>query len=451
MSYRALSRRAAGALGFLVIATGMAQAGGLAIHEQSPYGQGASFAGIAAGGALSSMFWNPATMTQQAGLQSESAFSGIFGSTKNNPTSGPLLGLGGTGNVDHPAVVPASYYSYQVNPNLWLGLSITSPFGIAETFPDNWAGRAYAAGGENLMTFNFNPSVAYKINDMFSVGVGLQVQYAHASFTQGILGLPFPFGAGGPGLTQQGGLSGSGYGFGWTAGVTVTPTPTTSIGIGYRSGIDQKINGTLVLPGGPAFNPPFSTPGSINTSFRLPGILSVGLRQRLTSQWTALATVEWTNWARIGTSPILQPNGAQATLVTNPIAVPFEWKDGWFYSAGAEYEWSPQWTLRGGIAWEKSPVTDAVRGLVIPDNDRLWLSAGASWKYNSKITFDLAYSHGFVRSTSVNLTDTSNPLFAAGKGTYTGTVDTHFDIFSIALRYRFDTPAAAVRPLITKG
>ena len=125
-------------------------------------------------------------------------------------------------------------------------------------------------------------------------------------------------------------------------------------------------------------------------------------------------------------------------------------KDGWFYAAGAEYEWTPQWTLRAGVAWEKSPVTDAVRGLVVPDNDRLWLSAGASWKYSSKITFDLAYSHGFVRSTSVNLVNTSNPLFSPLKGTYTGTVDTHFDIFSVALRYRFDAPSAPAK-LITKG
>ena len=42
--------RAGTALGFLVIASAQANAGGFAVHEQSAYGQGASFAGIAAGG-----------------------------------------------------------------------------------------------------------------------------------------------------------------------------------------------------------------------------------------------------------------------------------------------------------------------------------------------------------------------------------------------------------------
>jgi hypothetical protein len=50
--------RATSALGLLAIATAQANAGGFAVHEQSVYGQGTSFAGIAAGGALSSMYWN---------------------------------------------------------------------------------------------------------------------------------------------------------------------------------------------------------------------------------------------------------------------------------------------------------------------------------------------------------------------------------------------------------
>jgi len=55
--------RVGSVLGLLIVASAQANAGGLAVHEQSTYGQGTSVAGIAAGGALSSMFWNPATMT----------------------------------------------------------------------------------------------------------------------------------------------------------------------------------------------------------------------------------------------------------------------------------------------------------------------------------------------------------------------------------------------------
>ena len=67
--------RAGTALGILIIATAQANAGAFAIREQSTYGQGTSFAGVAAGGSLSSMFWNPATMTQFKGIVSENGFS----------------------------------------------------------------------------------------------------------------------------------------------------------------------------------------------------------------------------------------------------------------------------------------------------------------------------------------------------------------------------------------
>ncbi len=55
-----------------------AEAGGFAIREQSAYGQGSSFAGIAAGGSLSSMFWNPATLAGVSVFELEGVASGVF-------------------------------------------------------------------------------------------------------------------------------------------------------------------------------------------------------------------------------------------------------------------------------------------------------------------------------------------------------------------------------------
>ena len=76
-SNRTLARSAA-ALGALLAATA-AQAGGFGIREQSATAQGESFAGVAAGsGGLSSMFWNPATITMTPGIQTEAHGSVII-------------------------------------------------------------------------------------------------------------------------------------------------------------------------------------------------------------------------------------------------------------------------------------------------------------------------------------------------------------------------------------
>src|SRR2546427_4249140 len=199
--------RAGTALGLLVAVSAQATAGGLAAHEQSVYGQGSSFAGIAAGGALSSMFFNPATMTQVPGIVSETDVSGVFPFASHTPTGGILAGapfnFPGTSNVGEAVPLPAGYTSYQFAPNLWFGLSINAPFGLSENFPDRWAGRFYASGNELLKTYNATPTLAWQINDWISVGAGVQIQYAKAIFETGLPGGPgfggLPGGLGGVG------------------------------------------------------------------------------------------------------------------------------------------------------------------------------------------------------------------------------------------------------------
>jgi long-chain fatty acid transport protein len=435
--------RAGTALGFIVVATAQAGAGAFAIREQSTIGQGASFAGVAAGGAPSSTFWNPATMTQMPGIQSESTATGVFPYATHSPQAGSTFGtLGGASNSGQAGLVPGSYFSYQFNPNLWLGVSVSAPFGLSVSFPDRWAGRNYA-GDTTLETYNATPMLAYRINDWISVGVGVQIQYAKADLNNG---LP-------TGLGQSFDIKGRGWGYGATAGVTLTPTPTTTIGLGWRSAINQKIQGTLLLPGGAGFNPPFSTPGSVETTLDLPDVVSLGIRQRLDQNWTLLGTVEWSNWSRIGTSTINQLNGAPATILAGlgggPVTLPFKYDDGWFFSAGSEYRWNERLTLRSGIGYEISPITDQVRTPRLPDNDRFWASVGASWEVWRGFSFDVAYSHLWVKDPNINISAASgNPWFNGV--TYIGDVSAHVDILSVGMRYRWDEAAPGKKPLITK-
>jgi long-chain fatty acid transport protein len=420
--------RAGTALGLLVIASAQADAGGFAVREQSPYGQGSSFAGVAAGGALSSMFWNPATMTQFQGIVSETDVSGIFPHASNTPTGGTLAGppfnLPGA-LIQEPSGLIAGYTSYQFSPNLWLGMSINAPFGLNINYPDAWAGRNY--GGQTLLkTYNATPTIAWRINDWISVGAGVQIQNAKASLELGI----------GPATGVQATVRGTGMAYGATAGVTLTPTPTTTIGLGWRSGLNQKIDGVLVTN----FTLPGTTVGSAETTLDLPDVVSLGIRQRLDPRWTVMGTAEWSNWSRIGTSAVNQLNGAPATVLAGfgggAVTIPFQYRDGWFFSGGVEYIWSDQLTVRGGVGYEISPVTDQVRVPIVPDNNRVWGSIGATWQVMRGMHFDVAYSHIWVQDPNINITP-GNPFFIPGLP-YVGTVDAHVDVLSAALVIRLD-------------
>ena len=430
---------ACGSLGVVIAASPAANAGGFAIREQSTYGQGSSFAGIAAGGNLSGMFWNPAVMTQFAGIQSASTYTGIFGYASHTPSPGSTFGvLGAAPNSAEPSLVPGSYFSYQLYPNLWLGLSFNAPFGLSVTFPDAWAGRNYT-GDTTLSTYNAVPTVAYRINDWLSVGGGVQIEYGHADLALGLPVNGFGLAAGSASLGNRLDIEGNGWGYGFTAGVTLTPTPATTVGVGWRSAINQKISGTLTLPIGPFFTPQFgSTPGHASTTLDLPDIVTGSIRHRLDSQWTLLGTVEWSNWSRIGTSTIFQSSGPPATVAGRPVALPFQYRDGWFFSAGAEYMWTDRTQLRAGVAYEITPVTDQVRTPVVPDNDRVWLSVGASYNIWRGLTANLGYSHLFVKDPSINISAASGNPWFNGVVTYIGSTSAHVDIISVGLDWRWD-------------
>jgi long-chain fatty acid transport protein len=438
MSFRGLKAvlLACGGVAALIAATADANAGGFAIREQSAYGQGSSFAGIAAGGALSSMFWNPATMTQFAGKNYEFDGSMIFPHASHTSTTSTLTGAlcGGTGlycsgvdNSGSSAIVPSSYSSWQLSDRFWIGMSTNAPFGLGVTFPRTWAGAGYAQDSR-IETYNFAPSVAYKINDWISVGAGVQVQYMRVSYDT--LTTAFPVG--------WGTISGSGWGYGFTAGVTLTPMPATVIGIGYRSAIDQKINGNMELSSAV----PASTRGPVDLTLNLPDMVTVGLRQGIGDRFTLLAGFEWSNWSRIGTANLNAPAGP-ATIGGTVIKFPFQYSDGYFYSLGGEYIVDPSLTVRAGIAFEQSPITDSVRTPRLPDNDRMWYSVGASYKHPQfkGLTFDLAYTYIDVKDTPINISAASGNPWLNATGTFIGSVDEHVHIIALAARYQWDAAA----------
>src|SRR4051812_50126254 len=106
---------AAVSLGALAAATTGATAGAFALREQSATAQGQSFAGAASGsGGLSSIFWNPATITMSPGWQSQVSASLIVLDADITPRDGtsPLLGRTPSGDIGQAAAIPSTYSSY---------------------------------------------------------------------------------------------------------------------------------------------------------------------------------------------------------------------------------------------------------------------------------------------------------------------------------------------------
>src|SRR5215831_16688980 len=106
--------RLAGAAVLVSMGAIEANAGAFGLREQSTVGQGDAFAGVAAGGAPSSMYWNPATMTQTPGRALEANATGILGNVNQNPAAGStLVPFGGANDTGSPALIVSGYTTWQ--------------------------------------------------------------------------------------------------------------------------------------------------------------------------------------------------------------------------------------------------------------------------------------------------------------------------------------------------
>ena len=437
------------AAGSIVAATSVAQAGGFALREQSAAGQGLSFAGAAAGGAgLASMFWNPATMTNYQGIQTSVGVTALIPYTSLTNVSGTsagyatFTGKSTSGDMALDAILPNAYLSWQLNQNIWLGLSVNAPYGLA-TKPDSaYVGRTYGSTSA-AKSKEVTASVAYKFNEMVSVAAGLRYLDLKARYTTAAAR------PGNPSDWPVLGLDGDGAALGYTLGITLKPMDGTEIGLGYRSQVKPTLKGDFF--GATAALGAASYDKPVQLSVPLPQMITVGVKHKITQDLTLLAGYEWTQWSTLK-SPAVTFTNSGSTHPAFPTGLPFEYKDGWYASLGGEYKWDSKLTLRTGLAFESTPIKDESRSVRLPDNDRIWTSIGAGYKFSEQLSLDLGYTHIFPKSTKVSILDASNPNYNT-KATYSAAyidklnvdVKAHVDIISVNLTYRFDTPAPSTR------
>lgn len=388
----------------------VAHAGAFAVRTQSAYGQGSSFAGIAAGGSLSSMFWNPANLSDVQRIETELVGSGIFPEVDVKLDPQPLLGFPGSdeGNIAHAAFIPAGYAAHRLNDRVVLGVGINVPFGLATKYDgDSILHQTGVAGKSEVFSLNVNPAVSLEVTDWLAFALGAQVQYFQARLTRQALG---PLG--------NSTLDGDDVGFGLTAGIKVTPVPGTEIGLGYRSFIDHELDGKLETGNAGAFHVKYD-------NVNLPDVVTLGIRQRITDRFRVMAGAEWTNWSRFDTVKV---EGGPA-----PIDLPFEYDDGWLFSLGAEFDATQRATVRAGIGYELSPIDDNVRNYRLPYNDGLLLSAGTSYRLGERFSFDIGYSFFSVEDMEILAANSGGP---DANGPFSGRADTHVHYIAAAIKWK---------------
>ena len=413
-----------------------AQAAGFALKEQSAIDQGASYAGAAArADDPSTLFFNPAGITKLPGYQISISGSLIMpqstlesGSASFNTPFGTLP-LGGTTGQDaaETVLLPSFYATAEITPDWHVGLAVTSPFGLTTKYDTPSVARYYALTS-NLRTYNITPSVAWQVVPQLSVSAGLQIQVANANLSQAV-----NYGAIGLALNPQ--LAALGYApgkkdgiasvkgndtaVGWQVGLLYEPLTGTRLGFDYRSPIFHNLTGDVTTQA------PYPLPSTVsNGAAKLvtPDTFSFAVAQDV-GDFTLLGSVDYTLWSRF--KQLLVTSGGPDSLTQE------NWNNSVMVSVGADWRVAQQWTLRAGLAYDQTPVDNSFRTPRIPDNNRYWLSLGATWKPIPKLAISAAYSHIFVPSSSVNLVDLGPGTPNYLRGNLSATYDNQINIVSL--------------------
>jgi long-chain fatty acid transport protein len=352
---------------------------------------------------------NPANLVDVQGREFQFTPSLVYMSIDYHAPSGAS-----THTIDPWKPLPNAFASIPLKQDKFAaGVGITVPYGLANEWDTSLSSplRYAAPHIAGLKTINVNPSVAAKLFDQLSVGVGLDVMYSEVLFKQ-FLSPAFP--------DFEAKAKGDGFGFGGNIGITWQMTERQRLAVTYRSPITVDYDGHFHLTGIPGGGTSVTDFGS---KIKFPTIVAVGYGIQLTPAIRVETDFEWLQFSRFDSLPInvgSNPFVPSMNLAQN-------WKDTFTAGIGGDWRFAGNWILRAGYQFYESPVPNSTFSPAIPDANQNVITVGLAYKYK-RHALELAYGLDFYDQR--HITNNQNPAF-------NGTYDINVHLFSLAYRYSF--------------
>jgi len=388
------------------------------ILEQSPAHLGKAFAGTASDIAdATSVFFNPAGIVELDGSTFTLGANAIFTQATFHDENSNTNGV--TGKTDEIGYVPNIYYVHPLSERFSFGLGINAPYGLASDYENNWYGR-YLATHSDLEVANFNAVAAYAVTDTVSLGLGINYQRADVTLESqfdSTLGVNPS-----PATDSSAKIQGDDDSFAADVSLYYAPTEKTSIGLIWRQGGEFDLEGDasfalnpLCSPGAgyPTGAPPAPTTGTIcaaslttvagdaEARVHLPDTITLSSSHQLSDYWWVHGDIAWTQWSNIQSIDVINSSNG---LVINTLEL--NYSNTMRYALGFTHDSDCPWSWRFGIAFDEAPQTDpALVNPRIPDQDRIWFSAGFNYEFSPNTSVDLGYAYLQVDDVNINNTN----------------------------------------------
>lgn len=330
-----------------------AVASGFRIPELSIAGLGSSNAIVADSESPGALPYNPAAM---AFHDKRTVTLGLI-NAQIKIDADPDIGNATESKGAASTYLPSAYFMDPVNQQLSWGIAINTPFGAETRWPDETF-AAYAGPTDpfepehsRLELVNFNPNLAYRLNDNTSIAFGINYHMVRELIFN----------------TQSLVIKGDGNGIGWNIGL-LHKHNDWSFGLSYRSGVSIDLDGSVDATA------VGSIKSSASTTLDLPRLLQVGARYQLNEDWSVEFDIERTGWSSFDVIEIKHFSPG----IPNPITSTNNWKDSTAYRLSGTFQASPATRYRIGYAQDETPQGETDFSPRIPDGDRQTLSAGFS-------------------------------------------------------------------------
>lgn len=407
----------------LIVLTGSGSvfAAGFALYEGGARGLVLGAGLTATADDASAVFYNPAGITQLKGIQTMIGATAIGPKTEvktaGNITFKPMTQEWMIAGTDKESTdfetnwffPPHAYFTQQLSDRFWVGAGVFSRFGLGTEYPSTWPGR-YNSYDASITTLEFNPNIAWKISETFSIAGGLNVTWFDLTLKKKT---PFNYLLGIADVDVN--LSGDAWGWGLNLAAHYKPCDWFSAGLAYRSRVSIHVEGDVdfkkpALPDlsglGP-YGPPVAAgyAASFNDTgaggnVMLPDEIFAGLAFKPLQKLTVGGGVYWTRWSTYDALEIRFDDPVSATGIKKTTSKK-DWDDTFRYMIGVEWNATDWMDLRLGYAYDESPVPDKTIDYLLPDNDRHQYAIGLGF-HKDRWLFDVSYMYLKIKDRDID-------------------------------------------------
>ena len=360
---------------------------GFGLYEASSRGNALGGALVGKTGDASANYYNPANMTDSTNV------SVAVGATFINPFCDDKVdGRSQTKMNAGWFVAPTFYFTVPLPFDFALGWGNYSEYGLGTKYGDHWD-----LAGDTLKTtmkqYTFNPNLAYKVTDWWSVAGGFRMSYIEfENYKQphwgenlyvAQYGMTLPNYPNAYHLKSH--LKGDDWDFGYNLATTFKIATNLSVGVVYRSRIRHNIKGEFSLAGyadSPYGRVAQNESSKASAKLTLPQSVTFGANWDVTTKFRVGATATWTEWSSVHTIKFVIPKYGYSE--------PLCWRNAWRYGFGAEYDLTNWMSVRGGYVYDRDPSNNGTT--MLPAGDRHIIASGLGFKLTENLRLDLGYS-----------------------------------------------------------